>query len=406
MRYDVIVAGAGPAGSTAARECASRGLSVLLLDKAEFPRDKPCGGGVNVRAARLLPFDLHSVAERLIYGMRISVRQTSTFTRYSPEPITYLTQRRWLDTFLLEQAVGAGATLRERTPVKAVEQFDGHVVVRAGAEIFAGRTLVVADGANGPTARAAGVTVPRFMGIALEGNFTPKDKFPEEWQDAFGLDVGDVPRGYGWIFPKGDHLNIGVGGWHNIGPSLRRRLDRLVRFYGFDSKELWGLRGHPLPVRQYRAPVADGNAVLVGDAAGLVDPLTGEGIYSAICSGQIAARHIAAYVEGHVSNLKGYADGLARELLPDLDVSCQLHDLYHLYPPAWAALIRRSPYAWGLVCRLMRGDQTFAGAKAKYRALGLTVDALSDVVRLAKRLRHPADAAEVPAPEHFLRAFA
>src|SRR5215212_8565082 len=93
MRYDVIVVGAGPGGGTAARECAERGLSTLLLDKASFPRDKPCGGGVNIRAARLLPFDLAPVTERVIYGARFSLRQRPAFDRFSPEPLTCLTQR-------------------------------------------------------------------------------------------------------------------------------------------------------------------------------------------------------------------------------------------------------------------------------------------------------------------------
>src|SRR5579884_1979732 len=105
MRYDVVVVGAGPAGSTAARECAQRGLSVLLLDRAEFPRDKPCGGGVNVRTARLLPFDIAPVTERTIFGLRVSVKGGGAFDRLSEEPLSYLTQRRRLDAFLMEKAI-------------------------------------------------------------------------------------------------------------------------------------------------------------------------------------------------------------------------------------------------------------------------------------------------------------
>ncbi len=111
MRYDVIVVGAGPGGSTAARECAERGLSTLLLDKASFPRDKPCGGGVNIRAARLLPFDLAPVVEREIYGIRFSLRLSGAYTRRADAPLTYLTQRSRLDHYLVERAVAAGAKL-------------------------------------------------------------------------------------------------------------------------------------------------------------------------------------------------------------------------------------------------------------------------------------------------------
>lgn len=234
MQYDVIVAGAGPAGSTAARECASRGLSVLLLDKAGFPRDKPCGGGVNIRAARLLPFDLSPVAERTIFGMYVSVSQARSFTRYSAEPLTYLTQRRRLDTLLLEQAQRAGAVVRERAAVQQVDARSGRVVVRAGGETFRSRSLVAADGANGPTTKLAGFRLPRWKGIALEANVALDRLTEARWRDVFAIDAASVPGGYGWLFPKGDHVNIGVGGWNSTGPTLRGRLDRLTRFYGFD----------------------------------------------------------------------------------------------------------------------------------------------------------------------------
>ena len=306
MRYDVIVVGAGPAGSTTARESASQGLSVLMLDKAEFPRDKPCGGAVSPRAAELLPFDIKPVVERVAFGMHLTVRQSNGFTRRSPRELTSLTQRINLDSFLLDRALDAGAVLRQRAPVREVERYPSHVVIRTADETFEGRTLVAADGANGRTAKLAGVNAALIHGIALEGNVTPRGEFPKKWKDVLGLDFGGIPGGYGWIFPKGDHLNIGLGGWKYLGPSLRQRLEKLVRFYGFDTADFWGLRGHHLPIRRRASPLMDGNLLLVGDAGGLLDPLTGEGIYAAIWSGRAAARHLAAYVSGEVTDLEGY----------------------------------------------------------------------------------------------------
>jgi geranylgeranyl reductase family protein len=361
MRYDVIVAGAGPAGSTAARECAARGLAVLLLEKAAFPRDKPCGGGVSLRAARLLPFDLGPAVERTAYGVRFSLRQAHGFVRASREPLTFMTQRAVLDTLLAEHAVRAGAVLRERSPVQAVERDGSRITVRAGRGIFESRTLVVADGANGPTARLAGVPRGRRVGIALEANVRASAGPSAKWQAMIGLDLGSPPGGYGWIFPRGDHLNVGVGGWLHTAASLRRRLERLIRFYGFDPAAMWGVRGYHLPVREPDAPLVWGNVLLTGDAAGLLDPLTGDGIHGAIYSGRAAAAHLTAYLTGTAPDLRGYVRELSAELLPDLHVAARLHTTIDRAPGAFFACIRLLPPAWGLVCRILRGDQTYIG---------------------------------------------
>ena len=401
MRYDVIVVGAGPAGSTAARECASRGLSVLVLDKAEFPRDKPCGGGITWRASELLPFDLMPVVERMIFGITMSVRRTKSFTRRSPQTISFLTQRTRLDAFLLQKALEAGATLREGSPVQSVERFPDHVVVRSRSEAFEARALVAADGANGPTTKMAGVDVNLVQGIALEGNITPANGFPKEWEDVLGLDFGSPPGGYGWIFPKEDHLNIGIGGWKYLGPTLRDRLKQLVRFYGYDPDEMWGLRGHHLPILRSTLPLVDGNMLLVGDAGGLLDPISGEGIYAAIWSGQIAAEHLALYVAGEVPNLNAYRLQVERELLPDLQVSRQFHDLFHLSPRFYLAIERRTSILWTLVCRVLLGQETYAGVMAQHRVIATLIDFVSDLVRVNPRLQRIAGLRDPAPPQRF-----
>src|SRR5260370_40291030 len=103
------------------------------------------------------------------------------------------------------------------------------------------------------------------------------------------MDASDVPGGYGWIIGKGDHLNIGVAGWKPLASTLRARLAELARYYGFDPGTLWNVRGHHLPMFRAGCQLARENVLLVGDAAGLIDPLTLEGIHGAICSGQTTA---------------------------------------------------------------------------------------------------------------------
>lgn len=367
MRYDVVVAGAGPAGSTAARECAARGLRVLVLDRAAFPRDKPCGGGVNVRAARLLPFDLKPVVERVAFGVRFSLRGTGPFTRHTSEPLVYMTQRSRLDEFLLNHAAQAGAEVRQQTPVRAVDRLATRVTVRAGSDTVEADALVVADGVWGPTARLAGIGVPRLMGLALEATIAATGRFYQDWDDVVGLDIGSPPGGYGWIFPRGDHLNIGVGGWLEDAPNLRVRLAQLARAHGFDPSALRGMRGYHLPVRRPGARLVTDTVLLTGDAAGLLDPLTGEGIYAAIWSGVAAARHLAAYFSGATLDLQGYAREVEGAFAYDLRVARRLQDLVHCAPGLFVRSVRHVPAAWRLICRVLRGDQTYADAVRRFR---------------------------------------
>jgi geranylgeranyl reductase family protein len=350
---------------------------VLLLDRAEFPRDKPCGGGVLVRAARLLPFDISPVVERTAYGVHFSVRQRGTFSRRWSEPLAYQTQRSRFDACLLDHAVGAGVTFRSRSPVQAVERRKDAVTVRAGGALFEGRALVAADGANGVTARLAGIAVQRRVGIGYEANVAMADGAARIWSDMLGLDLGAPPGGYGWLFPRGDHVNVGVGGWESEARSLRGRLASLARAWSLDPGRFGAERGYALPIRAPASPVLHGNVLLVGDAAGLLDPLTGEGIYAAIYSGRAAARHLHAHLTGRAPDLEGYRRELAAELLPDLAVARRLHRLVDRHPAAFAACVRYVPGAWRLVCRILRGEQSYIGF----------VRRMPWLVRLGRRLR-------------------
>ena len=154
-------------------------------------------------------------------------------------------------------------------------------------------------------------------GIAMEGNITPRKGFPAKWKKAVGVDFGRIEGGYSWLFPKGDHLNIGIGGYEYVGSKLRNQLKRLVEFYGFDPAGLWGVRGHRLPQRRGNFALADGNVLLVGDAAGILDPLTAEGISAAVHSAQIAATNIVQYLNGKTTCLERYTQELEQHVLED-----------------------------------------------------------------------------------------
>src|SRR5712692_11365167 len=183
MIYDLIVVGAGPAGSTAAREAAASGATVLLLDRAEFPRDKPCGGGVNVRAADLLPFSIEPVTERTIRGIDVSLNLHGSFGRSYAKPLSYMTQRSRLDAYLAEKAAEAGAVFRDGVTVRSLDAVAGGITVRANAETFTGRVAIGADGANGIVARATGLSGGRRVAVALEGHYPVDGRTADRWRD-------------------------------------------------------------------------------------------------------------------------------------------------------------------------------------------------------------------------------
>ncbi len=362
VERDVVVVGAGPAGSTAARGLASMGRDVLLLDRARFPRDKPCGGGVTIRCAELLPFDLGPVIEHVVTGAEVRLGHLGKRVRRDYDGVlTYMTQRSRLDAFLVERAQEAGAEFRDGVQVSRVTKLhDGTFEVMTKDQLIHARALVGADGANGLVANSLGFAKPPEAAVALEGNIPCPDGPPAWVRGRVILQLGVMPGGYAWVFPKGDHINVGVGGWKAIaGPRLRPALERVCRDYGLDSSQLTSLRGHHLPIGEPGAPLTTGAAALVGDAAALLDPLSGEGIYAAIASGTAVAPAIDDYLEGRVNSLVGYERAVAREVVRDAAASRALMDIFHAWPDPWVWLLQRSDRFWNRFCAVVRGDDGY-----------------------------------------------
>ena len=345
--YDAIVVGAGPGGSLTAYRLASAGARVLLLDKARFPRDKPCGGGVTIRALEQLPFGIDPVVEGMVDRFELRLRHRRGFARRAHAPLALMTQRRRLDAYLVEQAVAAGAEFRDGVRVSRVAQgeVDGETA----------RVIVGADGANGVTARSLGLRTDREHGVALEGNLGNDEVDTERYARRLVLEFGTVPGGYGWVFPKGDHVNFGVGGWEEEGPRLRAHLARLCDAHGVDVSALTEVRGHRLPLRRQGSALAEGRVALVGDAAGLVDPLSGDGMYEAFLSANLAARHGLEILAGERESFDDYAAQLEERLAPLVRASWGAKLALDRFPRL-TFTVARAPFLWELVVRLMRGE--------------------------------------------------
>ena len=370
-RFDVLVVGAGPAGSATAIHLARGGASVLLADKATFPRDKPCGGGLTGRALRHIPCDVSPVVEHVVDRFVLRVGYRSRFARRSESPLVQMTQRRKLDTYLAEQAAAVGADFRNGAGVSDLDVEPTGATARVGGALVRASYVVGADGANGIVARATGLGDGIRTGVALEGNvgWSELDRAP--YSETAWVELGVVPGGYGWVFPKGDHANLGVGGWLAEGPRLRAHLARLAREHGLDPSSLSDVRGHRLPMRRPGAPAARDRVLLVGDAAGLVDPLSGDGIFEAFVSARLAADAVLA------ERPEGYEAALSAALDRHAATSWTAKRAADRFPRAcfWAV---RAPGVFDAIAGLLRGDLAHPGD-----ARGLARPPLRMLARLA-----------------------
>jgi geranylgeranyl reductase family protein len=366
-RFEAIVVGAGPAGSTAAYRLSRAGASVLLLDRERFPRDKPCGGGLTYRAVRQLPVGVEPVVEDTVHRFELGFRYGRRFERQSSEPLILMTQRRRLDAHLAEQAVAAGADFRDEVKATALELDESGGTVRFDGSAAAAPVVIGADGVNGVSARSLGLGGQRRHGVALEGN-VPHVDAREDYRGRAVVELGAVPGGYAWVFPKGDHVNVGVGGWESEGPRLREHLERACTAYGLPAERLESLRGYRLPMRSAGDCARRGRALLVGDAAGLVDPLSGDGIYEALVSARIAAESTLELLGGSGGGLDGYEPRLEAALGRTLAASWKAKLALERFPRVLFG-VARLPLVWGFTAAFLRGDLAHPGeAKGLVRA--------------------------------------
>jgi flavin-dependent dehydrogenase len=283
-----------------------------------------------------------------------------------------MTQRRHLDAFLADAAASAGAELRQGARVEELALLPAAVRARVGGVLVEAGVVVGADGANGVVARAAGLGDGIVHGVALEGNVPLGALAVAELHRTAVIELATLPGGYGWVFPKGDHANLGVGGWGSEGPRLRDHLARLARAHAVDTRSLTDVRGHRLPMRRLGAAPAAGRVVLVGDAAGLVDPLSGDGMYEAFTSARLASAAILS------DALERYPAALAGALDHHAAASWAAKRALDRHPRAVFAAAR-APGVFGVVAGLLCGD---VGHPSEAR--GLARPPLRLIARLAR----------------------
>ena len=289
--------GGGPAGSAAARRAAQLGLKTLLLEKERIPRNKLCGGGVTPKVLKLLDFTLpYEIIESTPSSARIHVGP-KCFKFHSKDPLVYMTSREKFDTHLCNKAAEAGAEVRDNTLVKNVLTHPSFIEARTPDGSFEASIIIGCDGTGGPTARAAGLYdrwEPSEVSYAIESEVPVGEEAVHQFMGAdrcFDVYFDVSPAGYGWIFPKNDHLTVGVGcrlSKLSDGPNLFKTFLRTIP--ELEKHEVPRPDAHLIPLGgAAQVPIVADRVLLAGDSAGFAEALLGEGIYFAINGGQIAA---------------------------------------------------------------------------------------------------------------------
>ena len=293
---DVIIVGAGPAGAAAAYDLCRAGKSVLLLDRHEFPRHKACAGGLTVKTLNVLRYPVDPVIRHRCRSLAIGKGLSRSVHFESRRDICAMTVRSELDTFCLEKTLAAGARFRTIARIRSVRETRDFVDIRTDAGLLRAPFLIGADGAHSRIRKLSGEFQDCYQGFAIEGR-VPADpgKRPR-----MTFDFNVAPSGYGWLFPKNDHVNIGL---FTSNPSVTLTKRDLLAYAQdrLGHSDVRHLSGHPMGLGGWRYRPHCRRILLAGDAAGLVDPLLGEGLYNAIRSGQLAARAVILDDSAHTS---------------------------------------------------------------------------------------------------------
>lgn len=321
--FDLIVVGAGPGGSNAVAAALRHGLSVAQVDRRKFPRVKPCGGGVTIKSCRALGRDPHAVLRGEFNEVDVNVwrRRACRFTH--PLILLRMVVRSQFDDWLVSQNLKQGGFQFFDDERVLDISYNGRFRVRTTRGILQGRHLVGADGAYGLVNRLFSIARPKGHAVAVEVTLhRDQATLPAESPPCF--DLGAIDWGYGWVFPKDDHWNVGL---YTLKKSrtLREQLTGYIAAKGFrmETDALATLEAHCFPYGGYRVRVPQAPVYLVGDAGGFGDALTGEGIYHALESGRLAGETVHDCLGGQAGHRRYYRR-LRRSVLADTFVGYQV----------------------------------------------------------------------------------
>ena len=356
----VAVLGGGPAGSFAAERLARAGLKTIVFDE-KLAWEKPCGGGLTYKAYHEYPYLIdNETPKKLIHSTSLSAPNAGEVKMKLTNPLV-IYSRMDLNRMLLERAEKAGAAI-EKTRVLGMERLEKSWRLRTQAGIAEADYCIIATGARNPL-REVGTEYSAGDTMRALGYYVPQQR--DE------IDIQFLPQleGYIWVFPRSSHLSVGICGKGETAQALRARLERYMEERGISAKGAT-FYSHMLPSLEpggWRKNRVSGDGWLaVGDAGGLVDPITGEGLYYAMRSGDLASRVVLDDAHGIAEKAAAYKAMIAREFGLDLEFAATLAKrvflgkfLFSSVPARMVEFIRRSPRFRDLMQDLFSGTQPY-----------------------------------------------
>lgn len=313
--YDIAVVGAGPAGAMAARLCAQAGRSVVLIEREALPRYKTCGGGVVPRAAELMDIDISPAIERTCRRIALHVPGLPPqIAQHGDEPLIHMTMRDTLDALLTRAATDAGAELRAACRVIGLTEHDDRITLATEQGDIEARHLLAADGARSRIARLAGWIETRRFAPAVEWEVQVDEADMQRHSAAVRFDFDFVRGGYAWVFPKRRHLSIGLGRLREGDANLNEAAARYLDVLGINRDTPMQRHGYVVPIAPRTDAIARRRILLLGDAAGLADPVAAEGITHALYSARLAAEAVTQSNDP----ARAYAQLIEQHLMPEL----------------------------------------------------------------------------------------
>ncbi|MEU1282115.1 geranylgeranyl reductase family protein [Streptomyces sp. NPDC005805] len=394
--WDVVVVGAGPAGASAAYAAAVSGRRVLLLEKAELPRYKTCGGGIIGPSRDSLPPGFELPLQDRVHAVTFSLGGRLARTRRSRRMLFGLINRPEFDARLVEHAEKAGAVVRTGVTVSRVEQHGPAVPDRrtvavvlsptgAGAseraeETVLAHAVVGADGSASRIGAHVGVRMDQ-VDLGLEAEIPVPETVAEDWAGRVLIDWGPMPGSYGWVFPKGRTLTVGVISARGEGAATKRYLEDFIARLGLAGFEPDISSGHLTRCRSDDSPLSRGRVLVCGDAAGLLEPWTREGISFALRSGRLAGEWAVRIAESHDAvdarrQALNYAFAIKAGLGVEMAVGRRMLAVFERRPGLLHAILTGFRPAWTAFTDITRGTTTLAGLFRSHPLARRALDAL------------------------------